>query len=278
MFRRIIFSSLFLLFAIYGYAQPGNAVQYRLEKGKTYKYATEQNMKMSQEMMGRENVTDVFSTSTIIVEPQEIAENGDVTCFASFGAIVVKVHSTMMDTTIATDNFVGKRMKLVVTKYGKTINATPIDSFPQSRMMGAGEATARLKRLFFELPAKGVSVGDTWTRTDADTVEQMGGRILVTSTIEYKATGTENVSGRNCLKVTSTGKYSLEGKGTQMGTEYFVSGQGKTEGAFFFAPEEGLMIAAESTNDQESTIAVTGQQNMTIPQTQNIKSKVTLVQ
>jgi len=279
MFKNTTLSLLLPLFTIYSYAQQGGILQYRLEKGKSYKYATEQEVKVSQEMMGRENVSDVVSTSTIILEPQDVAENGDITCFASFGEMVVKVHSTMMDTTLDMTNMVGKKNKLVVTKFGKTISVTPIDSFPPLRMMGGfGDPAMAFRRLLVELPDKALAVGDTWTRTGPDTVSTMGGRIIITPTTEYKVVTTENKLGYNCLKITFSGKYSLEGKGSQMGAEFFITGEGKSEGTFFFTPQEGLMIALESSSDQESTVAVTGQMNMTIPQTQTIKSKVSLVQ
>jgi hypothetical protein len=57
----------------------------------------------------------------------------------------------------------------------------------------------------------------------------------------------------------------------------FIEGSGKSNGTLFFDPTDGLPVAEESTLDLELTIAVTGQQNMTIPQTQSMKTTMVLL-
>jgi hypothetical protein len=40
----------------------------------------------------------------------------------------------------------------------------------------------------------------------------------------------------------------------------------------YFDAEQGLVILDESTTDSEQTMAITGQQNMTIPMSQSMKT------
>jgi hypothetical protein len=273
-------SLMLVVFTFYCFAQEGGILQYNLVKGKTYKYAIESIMKSSQEMMGRENVSDIVTTAKVVLEPQEIDENGNMVIHGYFAENVTKIHSTMIDTTLDTKEMLGKKVKIVMTKLGKAVNVTAIDSFPKLRLMGAGlgDPTSTFKRLLLQLPGKELKTEDNgWTRTSTDTMASGPGQIFVTDSSQYKVLGKELKSGFECLKVGSTGKYSIEGKGSQMGADFVITGDGKREATFLFAPKEGLMVAVESNDDSETTIAVTGQMSMTIPQTTTNKTKVVLV-
>jgi hypothetical protein len=70
---------------------------------------------------------------------------------------------------------------------------------------------------------------------------------------------------------------SVTGKGSMMGMQLYVEGSGKAKGFCFIDPASGLPVYDESTSDMETTAAITGQQNMTIPSSQSVVSRRTLL-
>ena len=89
--------------------------------------------------------------------------------------------------------------------------------------------------------------------------------------------GNETKSGYDCLKIDVKGTITLEGDGSMQGMKFFIEGDGDVQSTLYFAPKEGLLVAAETQTDIEMTAAITGQMNMTIPITQSQKSSITLV-
>ena len=104
----------------------------------------------------------------------------------------------------------------------------------------------------------------------------MGGKMVVSSHVTYTLVEPTERFGYKCYKITSKGTTSYQGKGQMMGMSMFTEGTGTVNGTIYFAPEEGILVESESTSQQELTSAVTGQQNMTIPISQSVKSSTTL--
>ena len=130
---------------------------------------------------------------------------------------------------------------------------------------------------FQRLPEKPVTLGEKWHITTTDSVDMMGGKMVTTGEIDYTLAGKEQRLGHECLKIAFTGKTVVAGKGKMMGMEIFTEGTGKLTGTFFFDCSRGLSVAEEGASDSEMTAAITGQQNMTIPISQSVKSTRTLV-
>jgi hypothetical protein len=73
------------------------------------------------------------------------------------------------------------------------------------------------------------------------------------------------------VKITYTGTLTIEGKGSMMGMEMFTEGKGTLSGAWFFDPAAGITIAEEGQQETDATVALTGQQTMTMPITSSSK-------
>ncbi|MBD3385569.1 hypothetical protein GF407_11670 [candidate division KSB1 bacterium] len=254
------------------------SLQYKLEPGSSYKYKVDSSVKMVQEMMGQENVSDIKSDVLVTLTADSLK---DETLFlhAVYEDFVIDVSSARIDTTLSMQDLLNKRIKVEMTKWGNTLDVATIDTFPKTQMMQGGSDPEQLFYRFFpKLPVESVSQDGVWQITDPDTIETMGGKVVVTPDVEYTAMGTETWNGHECLKVKYVGDLTLEGEGSQQGFNFFMEGDGSVEGTYYFDAKQGVVVQIDNSSTQDVTIAITGQQNLTIPQSQVVSSKTVLVE
>lgn len=270
----ITLSVLFLLITSLN-AQDNYKLEYKFEKGKTYRYQDVTKTDMTQEMMGKE--MKIKSESNIVnrLIVDDVTKNGNAVLLISADSMKVFSSTPMGDTTMILSELIGKRTKVVLSNLGKIENREIVDSV---KITGRAAGAAQREAIqFAKLSDKAVKVGDTWTATTQDTVNQMGGKIAVTSNFEYKLLGQEKKDDCNCLKITFTGKTTTEGKATMQGMEFFIDGSGKTSGTIYFDAKAGLVVYEETNSDSETNMALTGEQQMIIPITQVTKTVRTLL-
>jgi hypothetical protein len=254
------------------HAQQTYTLVYKFAPGQSYQYKSVSEGTVIQEMMGQEMKMENGSDLTVSLATEEVGKDGSMTLMTKLVEGTTRMKNPMQDTTIAMTEMIGKRMKIQVKSDGVILNREIVDTVEtEGRMRGVGQREAVR---FHILPAKAVKVGETWSSTFTDTVDNLGGKIVNVVNSTYNVLGTEQKNGAPCLKVSYNGSITIEGSGTMQGMDLFIEGGGKVAGTMFFDPERGMVIADESTTETESTIAVTGQQNMTIP----ISQKSTTVQ
>jgi hypothetical protein len=270
---------LLLILTAIAWSQTPYTLEYKLQPGKAYVYSVESKQKMTQEMGGQEMVSDNGANNKLSFTLQSKQANGDMVITAQFLEKRTKIKNFRMDTTLVETDQCGKRVELLVNKIGKTLKVTQLDSFPKTGMMGmmGGDAKLAFKRNFWELPEKPVAIGDVWSKTTLDTIAMGNLKIFTNSNSEFKLAGEEERLGYKCLVIQFSGPMTIEGKGNQMGVDFVMEGTGKVEGTIYYAASEGLLIQETVNADQEVTIAITGQGNMTIPQTTNVQTTMTLV-
>jgi hypothetical protein len=258
------------------FAQGNYKLEYKFQKGKTYRYGHTTNSNITQEMMGKEMKMTNASDMTIRVAVDDLTKEGNIALIVSVDSAKNTTKSPMMDTTMILNNIIGKRTKITVSKIGAVISREVIDTIKNEGMMGNGSQRGMAQLI--RLPEKEVKVGEKWNSTTIDTVESMGGKIFHTSNLEYTLTGKEKKQNHDCLKIDYTGTSSDTGKMMMQGMELFVEGTGKIKGTVYFDQKLGLVVLDESTTDNEQTMAITGQQNMTIPMSVSSKSTKTLLE
>jgi hypothetical protein len=256
-------------------AQEEFTLQYRLEKGKVYRFADTTFVKASQEMMGQE----IKSTSTVVATtrlvPSEIRTDGSTVLTVSPELMSVSVKNARMDTTISIKDAVGKRTRLTISKLGETISREVIDTV---KLTGMAAQTGRQDMVRLHLmPPKPVKIGEKWTSTKPDTSESMGGKIATVATGDFTLLAKETHMGVQCLKISYVGKLAISGKGSMNGADFFVEGTGNTSGTYFVDIATGLPVREDSKYDMESTVALTGAQNMTIPSSTSVSAHRTLL-
>jgi hypothetical protein len=269
-FKASITMIILILSITFAYAQESYKLEYKFEKGKTYLYKDFTTGDITQEMMGREIKMKNESNAVIRIVVDNVAKDREATLLVSADSLSVFSSTPRGDTTMTMNEMIGKRTKVILSSTGKITKIETIDSI---KLMGRAMGGAQREGIkFAQLSDKPVKIGETWTSSTQDTVNQMGGKIVVTGNHEYTLVGKEKKDGYDCLKITFTGKTTTEGKASVQGMEFFIDGSGKVNGTFFFNPKAGLLIYEETNTDSETNMATTGEQSMIIPITQVTKS------
>jgi hypothetical protein len=257
-------------------AQEAYNLQYKLTKGSTYLYSSGVSSQITQEVMGKEMKFGNDVNGVIRFHIDDVDDNGDIQFTASMDSVTLKSNMMGKDTTISLNSLVGKRVKAVLSSLGEIKSCVMIDSMEESsnRMMSIPQ---EVKRFFTKFAGKDIKIGESWSTTEADTIHNYGGAIIVNSNITCTLSGKENKLGHDCFKIPLTGKLQIAGKGNMQGMDYTMEGDGTSAGTLFFDGQSGLLIYSEGTMDSDMTMATTGQQSMVIPITQNMKFTQTLI-
>jgi len=251
-----------------------DALEYKFAKGKTYLFSTVTSSNMTQEMGGQEMKMSQGNRFLLRALVDEV-KNGSAVLLVSADSAVTHSKNPMRDTTMVLTDLIGKRMKITVSKSGDILDRQVVDSVTfGGQMRGAQRELLSL----LVLPVKPVKQGDKWSLTKNDTVDQMGGKIFTSTQFEFSHAGKENKLGHNCVRINFTAKISTNGNMKMQGMELFVEGGGKVSGTLYFDPDKGIPILVDSQTDTETTMAATGQQQMTIPISSSQKATTTLVQ
>lgn len=244
-------------------------LRYNFEPGKVYRYTDMVAGTSTQEMGGQEMKAIIDSRMTQRLSAEKKGADGKIVLIASADSMRMHIKSPQQDTTMTLAEYTGKRTRLTLTDLGLVSKREVIDS-----IKGQGGLRGMVNRevmKFHRLPEKQIVLSQKWQATVVDTTEMAGGKLVTTTNMEYMPVAMEKKGGHNCVKVTYTGKNSLVGKGSMMGMELFMEGSGKISGTYYFDAEHGLMVNDESQINNDMTMAVTGQQNMTIPTSQSMK-------
>ncbi|MEI6456397.1 MAG: hypothetical protein WCO93_08925 [bacterium] len=272
------FITMFILVTGSLVAQEKFDLEFRYKAGDTYKYRSNYNYDMVQEMNGQEMKMSGTSTSLLQLVTESVTPGGDITFITSYQEMSTSMKNPMMDTTIVQKELIGKRGKVVMDKYGKEISKQLIDSVAREKGMASGNVASIYTVNFVKLPGKLVSIGEKWTRVDVDTVQIGEGNTITTTYSEYTLLLKEKKDGHECLNIAVQARSESTGKMVQMGMEMFLEGTSEMTGAAWIDPVSGILVARESTTNQEMTYALTGQMKMTIPSTQTIRTSFKLVE
>jgi len=268
--------ALLLATSLQAISQEKFTLTYKMEKGKVYRYMSENSYSATQEMMGNEMTVTGDSKSIIRYETEDVATDGKLTMIVSLEES--SVHTNMMgrDTTIKTTDLLDKKVRQEFSPAGKVLSQTKLDSTGgkgaglSGRMLGDNDLIL--------LPDKPVAIGEKWTVAGADTTKSEGNETITTYSSDYELVGKEIKNGHDCLKLTYKKTYEITGKLQQMGMDMFMEGEGDAAGTYWFDVTQGLLIADESTVNQDITMAITGQTQMTIPSSQVIKMSNHLIE
>jgi hypothetical protein len=265
-------------FAIAAVGSGPYKLAFRMKKGDRLKYKMSMATEQTMEMMGQEMTTTVNGYTHMHMDVEDVAKDGSITLVYAIDSMNVDVQGPQGSQSFKSPaELVGKRTRVTINAYGKKLSSAIVDSAKLSGMLaqlGVGRQNAFN---LMELSEKEVKSGDTWSVSRTDTMSQGGGKVIVTPSLTYTVGGEVDTLGYKCVRIVSQGNTAIKGEGSQMGSKFFIEGQGPGSGVAYFAPKEGLLVASTSVSDLEMTIAVTGQQNMTIPQSTSQKFSLVLV-
>lgn len=250
------------------------ALRYRFEKGKTYRYMVETQVQGIQKIMNHEEGVTVNRTDVVRMEIRD-ANDSLLKASVSYEGIFGEMQTRQQRSMINGEGIIGKKVEWTFTSRGKTVAIAKVDTFKESPVIG--DPVINFRGMILPLPDQLLQVGDTWMWTEPDTFQAMGGKIIVAPEIECKVAGYEDKANYRCLKITYSGKVSIEGNGALQGAEYSMTGESKSEGTVYFVPQEGIVVAQESTQEQETRTDLFGPRSMTIIGMQTVKASVQLL-
>jgi hypothetical protein len=243
-------------------------LRYSMKKGEVYRYADVADTKSTQEMMGQEMKSTSLARMTSRCVVEDVTGDGTQVLVLSYDSMTVATKSPRVDTTMVMTGLIGKRSRMRLSATGTTTGRETIDSVEIQGMRRGG--AFREAQRFHGFPDTAVSVGSSWQTKVVDTTNVMGQKMQTTIAATYTLNGTEQIGGAECLRIGYKGESGVEGKGANMGMEMYIEGKGALAGSFLFDPRRGIVVSEDMKTDMEMTIAISGQQNMTIPSTQSV--------
>jgi hypothetical protein len=251
---------------------------YQMKKGQRLKYKTIVEVQNSIEVQGNEMTSASNATHELHIDVEEIGKDGNIVYVYAVDSLRVNVQGGPQgnESYQNPEGVIGKRTRQIISALGRKIKSTVVDSmFLPGSLAQRGARQFSLQ--FIELPAKTVKTGDSWSVNTPDTTTLIGGQIIVTPALNFTVVGEVDTMGYKCLRLTYNGKTALKGNGVNMGMNFSIEGEGPTSGTAYFAPKEGLLVAVIGNSDLETTVALTGQMPMTIPQSTASKMTVALI-
>lgn len=278
MIRRLLPSALIISFVLClsTSAADKNAVRYKMPKDETFGYTMTTGTEMLQEVMGSEQEIKSNSTVKAVLTSEGADAAGNLVFTLVYDSFVAEIDHVMMDSTVENPpGIVNKRIRKVITPSGDQLESVEVDTIEIGMFSQGGFSSDR--EFLLDFPEAPLEMGTPVLRSDIDSTAMMGGTMRVQSDIDFTWVGNESLMGYDCMKIDLDGTVRLEGNGTMRGMmDIFLEGDGDVTGTAYFAPAEGVLVSYENIGDFEMTIAVTGQQNMTIPVTQTTKSSLKL--
>ncbi len=259
------------------YGSDSYKLRYKMTKGTVLYYKMDSKMESLQEMMGSEVEANSKSNANVKIISEGENKDGNLTFLMVYESMLFEMITSMMDSTFKDPaGLIGKRVRKTITPYGDQIKSVELDSIKLG-LLSRGGGLASGREFLPNLPGSELKMGEKVSVTDVDSLDTLGGTTVSKAEMEFTLTGKETKFGYDCLKIDVKGTVTLEGDGTMQGMKFFIEGDGDFQRTLYFAPKEGLLVAADNQTDIEMTVAVTGQMQMTIPITQSQTSNMTLL-
>lgn len=278
-----VFLTLTLLFVFVitsnaSFGQESVMLKYNFKEGKSFKTTMNLTNEMVQSMMGQE----MKATSSVgVISEYKISK---VDAKSNATALVTILDLTATTVAMGKENVVKKsdfKKENICAEYdqtGKSISGKLIDTTEDFSTVGSFQGYVKLQIL----PAREVKVGEVWNEKQIDTVDNGPSNPMSFMTTamdtEYTLVGKEMREGKNVYKISYKSSMELAGKGKQMNMDLFLEGTGEVTGFFYFDPAASVTVYSEGNTEMNSTITVSGQQNMSIPMTQKVKVVSTTVE
>jgi hypothetical protein len=258
----------------------GEKLRYKMAKGTTHTYSLVSDSKTKAQMMGQDFTTVSWNMFGITITGEEVGSNGEMILIAQVDTNLAKIDSPMMkDTARVMKEINGKRVRLTVSVFGKTLKSEAIDKIevtPAMQMSGGGNPAEFMRSLFAKLPDQEVGVGDTWKQTQPDTVNSGGFNMVVKPDINFKIDAAQKYKGYDCYKISFEGPSTQYGTGTRQGMELVLDGMLKIKGTAYFAPKEGLLVGVEQSTTSDMNISGSGEQMFTATQSSTAQTTISL--
>ncbi len=264
----------------WGNEQTGFILNYRLAPDQVWKYSSTNDQTMNMEQMGQSIAMKTKSLTIYSIKGTGINQQKNLQSNVTLDTMSIAMSSPMGENKPDLSSVIGKNFGMTFTSKGKELDYTRTEALEVDFGMMAGgkqNLSSNFRNIFPDLPQQPIKIGETWTSKDTLTIPQSGMEITVKTETTNKLEGQEVVAGVECFKIISKAKGTVDGKGERMGMGLNMEGDMDVTSTWYFAYKLGTFVKAESESFMESTIAISGPTNMTMPMTQETKSEVKLI-
>lgn len=274
----------FKAFVLFGLLMPAMLVvgqkainpEMKLSKDDVLKYEVTFDGKIVQSMGGQDMEIKLSGSSKNALTVDQVLPNGSYQLKMKMSDIVLSMTMPMMDTTMSIPEVPGSPI-IVIDKLGKMLRK--IDTTAKNQAgIGIDPASMGGASPFHQFAGKKLKNGEKWNVERNDTMPFMGGSIVNLNKLEYTLVGTEKLDAVTYLKATYKGTIDSKGSTSMQGMEFYIEGTGAVEGTVYFDLKKFIPVLEDNVSENEMTLALTGQQNMTIPMSQKMTLKRKLVQ
>jgi hypothetical protein len=243
------------------YRAPETAIRYESSA------KTQQNMTFGEQPFQ----IDTDSRSVVSVKP---AAGSPISLQITVDSSSVNMRSPMGDMSPDLSGLTAKPFGMTLTELGKeTLGPeAALIQVDLGQMGGKRGIQSEFADFFENLPAGPVRIGESWNSTDTLRVEQGGMNIVMVTESKNTLTGLEKVRGLECARITVESKGKMSGSGEQMGAQITMNGDIQSKGSWAFAYKKGLLAESSSETLTESTVNMSGPEDMTMPVKTTVKA------
>jgi len=265
--------------ALWGDPASGLLLSYRLADGQTWKTKSVSKQITNMEMMGQsmEATTDITMHVSYQGEGETSDNNLQITVLIDSMNMVSK--SMRGEREMDVQSLVNKPFGLVLSPIGDEVEFQNTDSIVvKLGPMGGGSqsVTQFLRDPFPDLSTNHIKVGDSWLHQVNEEIPEDGQVVNIALAVTNTLDKIEVFQGEECAVIHSEFEGTLDGEGERMGANFTMEGDIEGTTTYYFAYKKGCFLKQNTESIMESTIAVTGQSNMTIPMSQETKAETTL--
>jgi hypothetical protein len=255
---------------LWGDLKSGLLLRYQASADKALRYRTASNAKQVMKFNDQPMETQIRSGLVFSALPKA-AGQGLLSVQIGLDSAGTSITSAMGDMAPDFGPILGKGFTMTLSELGKELDLAGASALKYDLgPMGQRDLKSEFQNLFEDLPAAPVKAGQSWTTHDTTLVDQGGMNVKVITENLNTFEGLETVGGLECVRVRVESKGGMDGSGEQMGAQIAMTGKIDSKGVWFFAYKKGVLVRSIGDTRNESTITVSGQQNMTMPMSMTV--------
>jgi hypothetical protein len=258
--------------------QEKSNLEFRYLAGSVYRYGSTVMYDSQQAVLGEETKIAARNRSVMKIECVAVDTDSSMTLDALYEEMQTTVQSTgVIDTIMEHPGLIGKRHRVVMSRYGKEIRREVADTSTDDTGMGLMSLTNLKNINFFPMPGRAIGAGEQWVEPVYDSADIGEGYTVRQGFTDYKLAGSEENSGRLCMKISFVSRCYVTGKISQTGMNFVIEGSSDTDGTIWFDANAGILVKQDTRMTQELTFAMSEPMPLNIPVEETIRSTYTLI-
>jgi hypothetical protein len=168
---------------------------------------------------------------------------------------------------------IGKTFNMTLSPQGKETDISEAAKITYNvEGSGPGDLSQSFYDYFPDMPAKSISPGYTWTKTDTMNVKTQTMSIFMIIISENKFEGFETADGIECAKIVSVLSGTREVRTQTQGMDIKITGPFTGSGTLLFAPAKGYFLKQSVATKMNGQMDITYPEAMTFPMVMEMTS------